>query len=124
MKTFKYREEKGKTLGYVLKLFPKKVNPVFILPDEPHRHKFDENIQIELKNSGDLQELLSFRKLVGELKGEGEHYSLNRESFIKFFNDLSAHQQKELLALVSSEASGKNVYDIAQEYNAKLLQSK
>lgn len=96
------------------------------MPDESaHKHKFEESFPLELKNATDAQELTSFQKVIGELKSEGEHYSLNRESFIKFFNDLTASQQKELLVLVSSpERAGKNVYDIAQEYNSKRMQER
>ncbi len=96
------------------------------MPDETaHRHKFEE-IHLELKNGSINDESAgAFQKIIGVLKQEGEHYSLNRESFIKFFNDLSASQQKELLAHISSsESEGKNIYDIAQEYNARLLQLK
>ncbi len=93
------------------------------MPEETAKHKFEENIPIELKNASDERELSIFQKMVGELKNEGDHYSLNRESFIKFFNDLSEPQQKELLILISMD-SGKSVYDVAQEYNARLLSSK
>lgn len=89
--------------------------------EEAHRRKFDENIEIELKMPADGQTVDAFNRIVSELKSEGEHYSLNRESFIKFFNDLTESQQKEMLAIVSAEAGGKNVYDIAQEYNLGII---
>ncbi|VVB98159.1 Uncharacterised protein [uncultured archaeon] len=96
------------------------------MPEEAaHKHKFEESIPLELKNATDEKELTTFQMVIGELKSEGEHYSLNRESFIKFFNDLTASQQKELLAQFSSpERAGKNLYDVAQEYNARLMQAK
>lgn len=91
-----------------------------------NRHKFDENINLELKNGADdAPSLNAFQAVVSQLRREGESYSLNRESFVRFFNDLTASQQKEFLASLSRPGSeGKSVHDLAQEYNKVRLQSR
>lgn len=96
------------------------------LPNENAiKHKFEENIHIELKNGQDSEMLSAFQKVTHILDSEGSYYSLNRESFIKFFNELTNVQQKEFLSLISSpENSAKNIYDLAQEYNARIMQKK
>lgn len=100
---------------------------MLILPDElVHKHKYEKDALMELKGAnGSEGTLAAFQKVEKELTKEGSYYSINRESFIRFFNELSEGQQKELLTMVSSaENEGKNIYDVAQEYNARLLQAK
>lgn len=97
-----------------------------ILPGETaHKYKFDENLNLELKSSGDETSLSAFQRVAQELGSEGDQYSINRESFIKFFNELTPSQQKEFLACISlPENQGKSIHDLAQEYNARLMRAK
>lgn len=90
-----------------------------------HKYKFDENLNLELKSNGDETSLPAFQRVAKELGSEGDQYSINRESFIKFFNELTSSQQKEFLACISLPGNGgKSIHDLAQEYNAKLMQSR
>ncbi len=84
-----------------------------------HRHSFDERIPIELKDSSDNNSISAFKVIVDSLKGEGDHYSINRESFIRFFNELSDSEQKEFLSMIGP--NGKSIYDLAQEFRSKKL---
>lgn len=98
---------------------------MFLLPQETQLiYKF-ENLQIVLKNPNSGSEYASiFQKIGNVLSKEGPQYSINRESFIKFFNELSEAQQKEFLSMVSSSINqAKTIYDIAQEYKIKLMQN-
>lgn len=87
-------------------------------------YKF-ENLQIVLKNpNGGHEFALAFQKMGHILSKEGSEYSINRESLIKFFNELTVDQQREFLTLFSAPANqGKTVYDVAQEYKLKLMSS-
>lgn len=87
-------------------------------------YKF-ENLQIVLKNpNGGSEMVMSFQKIGHALSKEGSEYSINRESFIKFFNELSEAQQREFLSFVSSPANqAKTIYDVAQEYKIRLMSS-
>lgn len=85
-------------------------------------HKFVENLQIVLKDANlDPNSVLAFQKMANELIKEGPEYSISRESFLKFFNELSAAQQKEFLALLFAANGSRSIYVSAQEYKLKLL---
>lgn len=89
------------------------------------RVKFVENITLELKNPEihDQLTIQTFQKISSILKKEGDQYSINRESFIKFFNNLLPEKQKEFLYFVNEKSNeNKSIYDIAQEFNTKHLQ--
>ena len=89
-------------------------------------HKFDENIIISLKTAdSDEQTCAVFQMVAKEFEKEGSHYSIHRESFVRFFNGLNGGQQKEFPGMISShQGNGKNLYDIAEEFNLKMMNKK
>ncbi len=94
------------------------------MPDDfTPTYKFDENIIISLKTANSDEQTRSiFQQVARELGKEGTHYSMHRESFVRFFNDLDGNQQKDFLGAVAShQGNGKNLYDIAEAFNLKIM---